>query len=161
MDPNLTVFYNCEQGSLLKGTRSASKEGDRVGEAVLIRNESANGASLSSRPSTTSFSTFDKSTSSYEDDGQLSSSSGFSTPHGPRQAGGAPSYKAPNGPGAFEGHGSKPMIASFMADSAEERYFIAKVVNTVQRWFSAQGWPGGANPISIPSSLRRYGLNFI
>ena len=139
---------------MLKGTRSASKEGDRVGEAVLVRNDSANVSVASSRPSTTSFSTFDKSLSSYEDDGQISASSDSTQGLSGAGVTNKPHYDA-NGITARNRY-EKPLIASFFAENAEERYFIAKVVNTVQRWFSAQGWPGGANPITIPASLRRY-----
>lgn len=44
--------------------------------------------------------------------------------------------------------------AMFPDEDTEEGIFHMEVLLSVQRWFSAQGWPGGPYPISIPHSLR-------
>jgi len=43
----------------------------------------------------------------------------------------------------------------FPDEDSEEGIFHMEVLLAVQRWFSAQGWPGGPFPIIIPHSLRR------
>ncbi len=40
-------------------------------------------------------------------------------------------------------------------DEAEAAAFHAEVLVSVQRWFSAHGWPGGPHPITIPHSFRK------
>lgn len=52
-----------------------------------------------------------------------------------------------------EGEDGDGEVESGASEVAE---FHAEVLLTAQRWFSAHGWPSGPNPISIPSSLRRY-----
>ena len=44
--------------------------------------------------------------------------------------------------------------AMFPDEDTEEGIFHMEVLLSVQRWFSAQGWPGGPFPINIPHSLR-------
>ena len=44
--------------------------------------------------------------------------------------------------------------AIFPEEDTEEGIFHTEVLLAVQRWFAAQGWGGGPNPISIPDSLR-------
>ena len=44
--------------------------------------------------------------------------------------------------------------AIFPEEDSEEGIFHTEVLLAVQRWFAAQGWGGGPNPISIPDSLR-------
>jgi hypothetical protein len=46
--------------------------------------------------------------------------------------------------------------ALFPEEDSEEGIFHTEVLLAVQRWFSSHGWPGGAFPIIIPYSLRRY-----
>lgn len=48
--------------------------------------------------------------------------------------------------------------AVFPDEETEEGIFHQEVLYSVQRWFSAHGWPGGSYPISIPESLRRYSI---
>ena len=45
--------------------------------------------------------------------------------------------------------------AIFPDEETEEGIFHQEVLYSVQRWFSAHGWPGGSYPIRIPESLRR------
>ena len=45
--------------------------------------------------------------------------------------------------------------AIFPDEESEEGIFHQEVLYSVQRWFSAHGWPGGSYPIRIPESLRR------
>ena len=44
--------------------------------------------------------------------------------------------------------------ALFPDEDTDEGVFHTEVLLAVQRWFSAMGWAGGPNPISIPTSLR-------
>ena len=44
--------------------------------------------------------------------------------------------------------------ALFPEEDTEEGIFHTEVLLAVQRWYSAQGWPGGPNPINIPDNLR-------
>ena len=44
--------------------------------------------------------------------------------------------------------------AMFPDEDTEEGIFHMEVLLASQRWFSAQGWPGGPFPITIPHSLR-------
>ena len=44
--------------------------------------------------------------------------------------------------------------ALFPEEDSEEGIFYTEVLLAVQRWFSAQGWPGGPHPIIVPDSLR-------
>lgn len=46
--------------------------------------------------------------------------------------------------------------AVFPDEQSEEGIFHQEVMYAVQRWFSAHGWPGGAYPIKIPDTLRRW-----
>nr|XP_039264663.1 cilia- and flagella-associated protein 47-like isoform X2 [Styela clava] len=44
--------------------------------------------------------------------------------------------------------------AAFPFDSSLEAHFHHEVLQSVQRWFSNYGWPGGPFPITVPHSLR-------
>ncbi|XP_070190234.1 cilia and flagella-associated protein 47-like isoform X3 [Littorina saxatilis] len=44
--------------------------------------------------------------------------------------------------------------AMFPDEDSEEGIFHMEVLGAAQRWFSAQGWPGGPFPISIPDTMR-------
>ena len=44
--------------------------------------------------------------------------------------------------------------AMFPDEDSEEGIFHMEVLGAAQRWFSAQGWPGGPFPITIPEIVR-------
>ncbi|XP_052240686.1 cilia- and flagella-associated protein 47-like isoform X3 [Dreissena polymorpha] len=144
----------CEQGSSPKGHKTVSKESlNNTGEAVFIPCQTPN---MNSRPSTSATSSnFQISSSSYESSTSASDSTGSS----PDNRDGAKN-KPPSGSDhhvmsrqndlASRSLGS----AMFPDEDSEEGIFHMEVLLAVQRWFSAQGWPGGPFPISIPVSLR-------
>ncbi|XP_053397416.1 cilia- and flagella-associated protein 47-like isoform X4 [Mercenaria mercenaria] len=145
----------CEQGSTPKGQKTVSKESlDHLGEAVFIPCQTPN---QTSRPSTSATSSnFQVSSSSYESSESTTDSTDGSTPINRDGA----KNKPPSGSDhqvlsrqndlASRSLGS----AMFPDEDSEEGIFHMEVLLAVQRWFSAQGWPGGPFPITIPHSLR-------
>ncbi|BFZ09423.1 hypothetical protein BsWGS_12463 [Bradybaena similaris] len=143
----------CEQGTLPKGSKPVNrKPGDgesvKSGEAILVACESP---SQTGRSTSATTSSFEPSSSSYENSTTATE----------------PGSCAPC-PGAREGAKNKSPTCSdyarcktgsvgsaiFPAGDSEEAVFFMKVLMTVQRWFSYQGWPGGPYPIVIPETLR-------
>ncbi|KAL3884217.1 hypothetical protein ACJMK2_030436, partial [Sinanodonta woodiana] len=143
----------CEQGSSPKGHKTTSKESLIAGEAVFVPCQTPQ---LASRPSTSATSSnFQISSSSYESTTSVTDSTERSTP---RNRDGAMN-KPPSGSDRVSRH--NPDLASrslgsavFPDEDSEEGIFYMEVLLAVQRWFSAQGWPGGPYPVIIPNSLR-------
>lgn len=143
------------QGTSLKGRRTASSESMSVGEAVLVPCGDPHGPS--SRPSTTATSSnFEVSTSSYESSSQSATETSFhDTPRdGALNKFTTESEMQSRGTRQNQDLQSRSLgSAVFPEDDTEEGIFHTEVLLAVQRWFSAQGWPG-PHPIFIPHSLR-------
>ncbi|KAK3775916.1 hypothetical protein RRG08_017206 [Elysia crispata] len=154
----------CEQGSSPKGrklprekTVPRSNTSGGSGEAVFVPCTSP--AHLASRPSTSATSSnFQISSSSYESSNSLTDSSGSLTP-GPRDgAMNKPPTASDFATGQrniLENAARSAGSAIFPDEDSEEGMFHLEVLMACQRWFSAQGWPGGAYPVLIPETFRQ------
>ncbi|XP_076467202.1 cilia and flagella-associated protein 47-like [Babylonia areolata] len=125
-------------------------------EAMMVPVHSPNRSQ--SRPSTSATSSnFLVSSSTYEQSPSATDSTGNSTP-GPRDGA---MNKPPTGSDFHSRAQTHPPEAASRLGSAmfpdvdsEEGVFHLEVLGAAQRWFSAQGWPGGPFPIVIPDTLR-------
>lgn len=113
---------------------------------------------LHSRPSTSATSSnFQVSSASYEHSNSTTDSTRDSTP-GPRDGA---MNKPPTSTDPHSRANNRTLevasrlgSAMFPDENSEEGIFHMEVLAAVQRWFTAQGWPGGPNPITVPETLR-------
>ncbi|KAL4233464.1 hypothetical protein ACF0H5_008145 [Mactra antiquata] len=144
----------CEQGSSPKGHKTVSKESLNNGEAVFIPCQTPN---QTSRPSTSATSSnFQVSSSSYESSASGTDSTDPSTPINRDGAKNKPPSGSDHQVFSRQNDLASRSLGSamFPDEDTEEGIFHMEVLLAVQRWFSAQGWPGGPFPIGIPQSLR-------
>ncbi|KAF6028082.1 CHDC2 [Bugula neritina] len=136
----------CEEGKILRSLRRTSSGNRSVGEPIITNIATP----TKSRPSTSAtMSQFEVSSSAYES--SEASSESILHDGGQRKRAVNKAYKSySNAEAARRSLGS----AVFSDEETEEGIFHQEVLYSIQRWFSANGWPGGAYPIRIPDSLR-------
>lgn len=153
----------CMKGHRLRGQQTAvsSATSSSLGEAVLVAvgEEGRSG----SRPSTTatSNSNFEVTNSSYEDS-ETNSSPTESSISSVREGALNKAASRPPADVSCVSEAEKRAAqqsrslgsAVFPDENTEEGYFHVEVLTAIQRWFSAQGWPNGPYPITVPYTLR-------